>query len=301
MVVLNGIFSAIAFLSLVGLIIGLINPRLYTPLFKKISRKRLTAIFVALFLVATFIIGSINPQKSQNTETSSKSTSSNVTDFAEASFKKRFFEGCQSGGAYEAQCNCLYEAERAKYSLDERLQMVATYNKTKQSPQAISEIIKACAIKYPPQKLTSTPSPTPVIGLSITRSFIISGLEKVAPDIQFTQGVSYKGQDNYVASEGQNIIQLLGPSNNLNEISSTALLGDETGKNMIALVYIVGIPNIIDPDAGDWMTSAMKEAVAAKDQGETQFERSTVIHNRKYQLSISYKDSFRYASVSISN
>jgi hypothetical protein len=68
---------------------------------------------------------------------------------------------------------------------------------------------------------------------------------------------------------------------------------------MIALVYIVGIPNIIDRDAGEWMTSAMNAAAAAKDQGETQFEKSTVIHNRKYKLSISYKDSLRYATVSI--
>jgi hypothetical protein len=142
-----------------------------------------------------------------------------------------------------------------------------------------------------------TPSPTPVIGLNIKRSFIISEIKKVAPDIQFKEGVGQ--DDNYVASEGQNIIQLLGPKNNLNEISSIAFLGDDSGKNMIALVYIVGIPNIIDRDAGEWMTSAMNAAAAAKDQGETQFEKSTVIHNRKYKLSISYKDSLRYATVSI--
>lgn len=62
---MSSILTLLAFLCLVGLIVGLINPALLTSLFKnQLSRWKIAGIFIGAFLVVSILNGFINPQKS---------------------------------------------------------------------------------------------------------------------------------------------------------------------------------------------------------------------------------------------
>lgn len=146
---------------------------------------------------------------------------------------------------------------------------------------------------------TNTPSPITLRDLNITRDFIISGIQKIAPDVKFSQGAAINGQDNYTAKEGQNIMQLIGPSDNLTEISSTAVLGDSLGDNFDALVFITGIANTINPEAKQWVIGALKDEIDTVNNGENSIDDSITISQRKYTLTVSKLNSAKLASLLI--
>jgi len=66
---MSTILLLLAFLSIVGFIIGLINPALLSPLFKKrLSRGKIAAIFILTFLAAAIVNGFVSPQKAQHAQ-----------------------------------------------------------------------------------------------------------------------------------------------------------------------------------------------------------------------------------------
>ena len=66
---MSTILLLLAFLSIVGFIIGLINPAFLSPLFKKrLSRGKIAAIFILTFLAAAIVNGFVSPQKAQHAQ-----------------------------------------------------------------------------------------------------------------------------------------------------------------------------------------------------------------------------------------
>lgn len=134
---------------------------------------------------------------------------------------------------------------------------------------------------------TSTPTTAPQ-GLGVSRAYLISKFQQAAKagglgTIDFTQGAAVNGQDNYTAQAGQNLIQLIGPADDLSEASSTALVDDSstTADNLKALIFVFGLGNIIDSDSGNWITNTIK---VESNSGQDSAKQSTVINGRKYEL-----------------
>ncbi len=66
---MSTILLFIAFLSIIGFVVGLVNPALLTPLFKKrLSRGKIAAIFILTFLAAAIVNGFVSPQKAQHAQ-----------------------------------------------------------------------------------------------------------------------------------------------------------------------------------------------------------------------------------------
>lgn len=157
---------------------------------------------------------------------------------------------------------------------------VSQQTKKEITPTAVQKITKK-----PTTEHTSTSSLLPK-GLGITRKYMIDSLNKGAEaaddsDFQFKQGVDVNGKDNYIAQQGQNLVQLIGPSDNLTEVGTTAILGDSTGDNMIALVYIIGAANLVDPHSLNWVTGVMKDAGNTTKDSQ---KWSTTIDDKKYEI-----------------
>ena len=145
-------------------------------------------------------------------------------------------------------------------------------------------------------------------GLQISRDFMIGSIQKLAPDINFSQSLPINNQEAYSAQEDENTIQLIGPQNDLLQISSTASIDSNANsdrkdniptRNRKALDFIENIPNIIDSEAGLWVTSVINNAINDMDTGEVNIHKSTTFHNRKYTLSIEYTSILKFISLTI--
>lgn len=146
---------------------------------------------------------------------------------------------------------------------------------------------------------TATPTQAPK-GLDISRDEIIEKIQKANSSIEFKQGNDSNGQENYVAQDGQNIMQLLGPGNDLTQINSMALMDSEhTGGNLLALTYILGIPNVIDTQAGKWASDTMQQIDNDLQNGKTTSKYSKIINGRKYTMELSVNNSFSFVSLAI--
>lgn len=164
---------------------------------------------------------------------------------------------------------------------------LSSIGSSKSEVQSTTQTVAVAPTKMPQPTAHPTLIPTPkATGLGITRQAVIDALDKGAEaggdsDFQFKPGVAIKGQDNYIASQGQNLVQLIGPANNLTEVGSTAFIGDSTKDNMFALIYIVGLGNIVDPNSQEWITNVMKDA-GNTDQDNKKWTK--VIDNKKYEI-----------------
>jgi len=151
----------------------------------------------------------------------------------------------------------------------------------------------------PTEKHTSTQAPKP-LGLNVARSYMIGRIQQAAAAansvIEFKAGVPIDGQGNYIANQGQNIIQLIGPKDNLTEVSSTALIGDNPGDNLLALVYIMGVANLIDSHSTAWVINAMKDEI---DPGQGISKQSKNINNRKYEVDMNIIGNYKAYTLTV--
>ena len=106
---------------------------------------------------------------------------------------------------------------------------------------------------------TSTRQESESKGIGVSRSEIIDVLEKPDIGFSFSKGIPIDGQDNYVADQGGNVVQLIGPEENLNSASIIAILGGDIGQNLLSLVMVVGIANIVDESSTDWVTQQFEK------------------------------------------
>lgn len=75
--------------------------------------------------------------------TSCATKSSNATA-DETTYGNNFMNSCNSNGNLYTQCSCLLTYLRNNYTLAQRVQMDADYNRTKQLPQAVTDAINSC-------------------------------------------------------------------------------------------------------------------------------------------------------------
>lgn len=119
-------------------------------------------------------------------------------------------------------------------------------------------------------------------GLNVTRAAVIDVMSKPELGFSFEAGTPSAGRENYTAQSGQTIIQLLGPAENLNEIGVLSLFGsDETG-NVTTLIHIVGVANVVEPDAVAWITEELQKIAKAPND---KFEATRNFNSRSFVLS----------------
>jgi hypothetical protein len=127
-------------------------------------------------------------------------------------------------------------------------------------------------------------------GIQVNRAAFIQTLQKAAAvggtTIDFKQGDQLNGQDNYVAQQGQNIIQLIGPADNLTEIEGEATVDTQAQNymdNITSLIYVVGVANVIDPQAKDWVTHTIDNEMKS---GKSTVSEDKVIDGRDYTVEL---------------
>ncbi len=134
---------------------------------------------------------------------------------------------------------------------------------------------------------TPTAKPATSSGLNITRDAAISGFQRINSSINFQPSTSVNGIDRYMATIGQNNIELYGKADNLVEIASTALFSNNAADhagNAAALVYIIGAANIVDEGSKGWATATLKEISTAWQNGQNSVKKSTVINGKKFDI-----------------
>src|SRR5258706_6370609 len=177
------------------------------------------------------------------------------------------------------------------------------------SPTSSTESLKKdSGITISKTVVTIKPSPTPVpkqptyAGLNITRDTVMNRLVNADPTINFQPSSSVNGITRYMAEKGQNGIELYGNADNLVEVDSTALLGNnvsDVSGNTSALIYVLGVANAVDSTSTTWVTSAMKEINIAWAGGKYSVKRSTVIDGKKFNISALKSDVLDTGSLSI--
>ncbi len=147
-----------------------------------------------------------------------------------------------------------------------------------------------------------TPTISQQARLGITREAVITGLHKADPSINFKTSTPVNGIERYMAQEGQNGIELYGNADNLTEVTSTALLGNNSGDysgNVSALVYVVGVASVVDAESKDWMASTMKEINSVWSNGQNSVKKSTVINGKKFDIDAEKSKVFNTVSLTI--
>ena len=131
-------------------------------------------------------------------------------------------------------------------------------------------------------------------GLNLSRTDIVNVLEKPAIGFLFEKGAPVNGRENFVANKGGSVVQLIGPSENLQEVSTIALLGNDAGENMTSLAMVVGIANVIDQSSVDWISSEF-EKVASNPTSE--YSNSKIFGDKIFKIQFTPSDFFNSFSL----
>ena len=131
-------------------------------------------------------------------------------------------------------------------------------------------------------------------GLNLSRADITNVLEKPAIGFFFEEGAFVDGQENFVANKGGSIVQLLGPSENLQEVSIIALLGNDEGENMTSLVMVIGFANVIDQLSIDWISSEFEKVVS---NPTSEHSNSKVFGDKIFKIQFTPTDFFNSFSL----
>lgn len=98
---------------------------------------------------------------------------------------------------------------------------------------------------------------TKLEGIGISRQQMINVLNKPEIGFSFVEGTPIEGQSNFVGQRNGNVVQLIGPEDNLTEASITALINWESKNEDIVLnmIMVVGFANIIDESSYNWIVT----------------------------------------------
>jgi len=131
-------------------------------------------------------------------------------------------------------------------------------------------------------------------GINLSRNEIISVFEKPALGFKFEEGAPVDGLENYVANKGAAVIQLLGPADNLAEVSIIALLSNDAGENMLTLATVIGFANVIDESSIEWISDEFGKVA---DNVSKQYDNSKVFNGRLFKVNFTPTDFFNSFSL----
>ena len=131
-------------------------------------------------------------------------------------------------------------------------------------------------------------------GLNMSRADIVTVLEKPAIGFSFEEGAPVNEQENFVANKGGSIVQLLGPSENLQEASIIALLGNDAGENMTTLAMVIGFANVIDQTSVDWISSEFEKVASSPTR---EYSNSKIFGDKIFKIQFTPSDYFNSFSL----
>jgi len=131
-------------------------------------------------------------------------------------------------------------------------------------------------------------------GLNMSRADIVTVLEKPAIGFSFEEGAPVNGQENFVANKGGSIVQLLGPSKNLQEASIIALLGNDAGENMTTLAMVIVFANVIDQSSVNWISSEFEKVASSPTK---EYSNSKVFGDKIFKIQFTPSDFFNSFSL----
>lgn len=134
-------------------------------------------------------------------------------------------------------------------------------------------------------------------GINVSRYKIIGVFEKDELGFDFEKGAPIDGQDNYVATKGSVVMQLVGPSDNLKEASAIALLSNDVGENMISLATVIGFANIIDENSIDWVGQEFEKI--SKNPTED-YNNSRIFNDKMFEVIFMSTDAFNSFTLVVS-
>lgn len=129
------------------------------------------------------------------------------------------------------------------------------------------------------------------VGIGVSRTEIINFMEKPALGFSFEKGLPIEGQECYVGKNEKRacVIQVLGPNENLSQVSITALLGSNPGENLMSLLMVLALGNFVDCNSFYWIMESFQKVA---DYPSEPFSISKIFTQNKYKISFQRSELF---------